>query len=109
MAGSGGVAVSLGVNSDSWGPLAEDLGLEGVVDLEVLDGGICGVGSQVGVGGLGALVVGRLLGIDDVLLLVPDTGVLGLVEVDEGDDGVASDWGHGGLVEGLGEGAEHLV
>ena len=52
MAGTGGVTVGLGVNAYPWGPEAEDLRLEGVVDLEVLDVGVSGVDSQVSVGGL---------------------------------------------------------
>ena len=44
-----------------------------------------------------------------MLLLVPDAGVAALIEVFEGDDCVADDWGSSGLgAEGLGEGAEHL-
>ena len=93
VAGGAGVAVSLGVHTNSGSPEAEHLGLEGVVDLEVLDGGVSLVISQVGVGGLGALVDLGLLWVLHVLLLVPVACIFRLIEVLDGDDWVAGDWG----------------
>ena len=93
VAGRAGVAVSLGVHTNSGGPEAEHLGLEGVVDLEVLDGGVSLVISQVSVGGLRALVDLGLLWVLHVHLLVPVASVFRLIEVLNGDDWVAGDWG----------------
>ena len=84
-------ALGLGVNANSGGPETEDLGLEGVVDLEVFHAGGVGVVGEVSVLGGGALVGGGLLGIDDVLLLVPGASELGDIKVLDGHDGVADD------------------
>ncbi len=84
-------ALGLGVNANSGGPDAEDLGLERVVDLEVLHVGRLGVVGEVSVLGGGALVGGGLLGVIDVLLLVPGTSELRDIKVLEGNDGVADD------------------
>lgn len=110
VAGGAGVAVSLGVHTNSGSPEAENLGLEGVVDLEVLDGGVSLVISQVSVRGLGALVELGLLWVLHVHLLVPVASVFGLIEVLNGDDWVAGDWGvalAGG--DSLGNRCEHCV
>ena len=87
--------VSLGVDTKSWGPQTEDLRLEGVVDVEVLEASLVGVLGEVGVLSGGALVIGRLLGVLDVHLLVPETGELGDIEVGEGGDGVTDDGSDG--------------
>ncbi len=68
--------LGLGVNANSGGPEAEDLGLEGVVDLEILHVGGVGVVGEVSVLGGGALVGAGFLGVDDVLLLVPGASEL---------------------------------
>ena len=59
----------------------------------MLDGGVSLVISQVSVGGLRALVDLGLLWVLHVLLLVPVASVPGLIEVLNGDNRVAGDWG----------------
>ena len=85
--------VSLGVDTNSWGPQTEDLRLEGVVDLEVSLTILISGGIEVGVASGGALVLGGLLGVIDVLLLNPGASELFEVEVGEGHDGIANDVG----------------
>lgn len=85
--------VSLGVDTKSWGPQTEDLRLEGVVDLEVFLTILIGGGVEVGVASGGALVLGGLLGVIDVLLLNPGASELLEVEVGKGHDGIAGDVG----------------
>ena len=86
-----GAASGVGVDANAGSPEAEDLGLEGVVDLEVLEA-IVAV-SKFGVLGGRALVGRGLLRVLGVLLLVPGTSESGEVEVAHTSRVVASDGG----------------
>ena len=102
VAGAVGAALALGVDANSGGPVTEDLGLERVVDIEVLQVRSLGIVTKAGVLGGRALVVAGLLVALVVLLLVPGAGVLDDIEVSKRGHCVADN-------SGGGERGDHLV
>lgn len=98
-AGAIGVAEGLRVHAHSWRPDALDLGLEGIVDLEVLDRRVTHVFAQVRVRSLLALVLRRLVRVLHVLLLVPVASVAGHIEASKRHNWITDDRG----LQSLGE------